>query len=115
MVLAIEPELPQVAADEDVLSRIIQNLVVNAVEHTPMDGRLTFRGFLGKEMLTVSLSDQGPGVDPAYREVIFEKFSRNPGPARTQPVHGPGAELLQAGGGGPRGPDLGPGRPRQGG
>ena len=78
VVLAIEPELPPVAADEDVLSRIIQNLVVNAVEHTPMDGRLTFRGFLGKEMLTVSLSDQGPGVDPAYREVIFEKFSRNP-------------------------------------
>ena len=78
VVLAIEPDLPRVEADEEVLSRIIQNLVVNAVDHTPMNGRLTFRGFLGKGLVTVSLADQGPGVDPAYREVIFEKFSRNP-------------------------------------
>ena len=78
VVLAIEPDLPLVKADENVLGRIIQNLVVNAVDHTPENGKLTFRGFWGRGKMTVSVSDQGPGVDPAHREVIFEKFSRNP-------------------------------------
>lgn len=78
VVLAIEPDLPEVEADEDILNRVIQNLVVNAVDHTPMNGRLAFRGFVGRGMMTVSISDRGPGVDPAYRKVIFDKFSRNP-------------------------------------
>ena len=75
VVLAIEPEFPKVMADGGILDRILQNLVVNAVEHTPSGGRLTFRALSGPGRAEFSLADRGPGIAPAQRDSIFDKFS----------------------------------------
>lgn len=79
VVLAIEPEFPKIKADRDILARILQNLVVNAVEHTPPGGRLTFGARVRSGRAEISLADQGPGIEPARRESIFEKYNSSQG------------------------------------
>jgi signal transduction histidine kinase len=64
----------QVAGDRAQLPRAIHNLADNAVRHA--SHTVTFT--LHEEVATVVLvvSDDGPGVPPAERERIFERFAR---------------------------------------
>lgn len=66
------------AVDPGVLGIALQNLVANAVEHSPAGGRITvsLRQLDGEAVLTVE--DEGPGIDEASLSRVFERFySRN--------------------------------------
>lgn len=66
------------AVDPGVLGIALQNLVANAVEHSPAGGRITvsLRQLDGAAVLTVE--DEGPGIDEASLSRVFERFySRN--------------------------------------
>jgi len=71
--------LPQhpctVLGDRDRLIQVLVNLLANAVKFTPPDtGRVRIR-LLGDEMrCRVSVTDNGPGIAPAERQYIFERF-----------------------------------------
>ncbi|HYC01775.1 MAG TPA: HAMP domain-containing sensor histidine kinase [Azospirillaceae bacterium] len=74
----IEPGLV-VRAGEDLLETVIENIVDNAISFSPRDGmlRVTLRRDQGRSVLVVE--DEGPGVDPASLERIFERyFSQRP-------------------------------------
>lgn len=63
--------------DEDRLRQVLQNLLGNALRHTPPDTpvSVTARALPdGTAQLTVT--DQGPGMPPATAERIFERFYR---------------------------------------
>jgi signal transduction histidine kinase len=62
--------------DSTVLRRVMDNLIANAIEHSPKDGRVTVAVTLCDEGVEIAVSDQGPGVPPEFRERIFEKFQR---------------------------------------
>jgi signal transduction histidine kinase len=62
--------------DSTVLRRVMDNLIANAIEHSPKDGRVTVSVTLCDEGVEIAVSDQGPGVPPEFRERIFEKFQR---------------------------------------
>jgi signal transduction histidine kinase len=62
--------------DSTVLRRVMDNLISNAIEHSPKDGRVTVSVTLCDEGVEIAVSDQGPGVPPEFRERIFEKFQR---------------------------------------
>jgi signal transduction histidine kinase len=68
-------ELLPVFGDPALLRRVIDNLVHNAVEHTPAGGRilLSVRAE-GPDRVLVEVSDSGPGVPPEAREHLFLKF-----------------------------------------
>jgi signal transduction histidine kinase len=71
--------LPTVMADQNLLERILTNLVDNAVKHTPLGGLVTVAAEAqGAEML-VSVTDTGPGIPPEERERIFERFAQTTG------------------------------------
>jgi NtrC-family two-component system sensor histidine kinase KinB len=71
--------LPKIKADAEKLSRVLINMVDNAMKFTPEGGLISVSAEpLSEEMLVVRVSDTGPGIPAEYREQIFERFSRVP-------------------------------------
>jgi signal transduction histidine kinase len=73
--LVVDAEAPAtVLGAPDELHRLVLNLMQNAVEHTPAGTRVeaSVRRERGDVLLTVA--DDGPGIDPAIRDRLFERF-----------------------------------------
>lgn len=66
-------------ADPDRLQRALSNVLKNAVEHSPRGGCVTASLATDGEQARFLVADRGPGIDPAYRERVFERFHRGPG------------------------------------
>jgi two-component system, OmpR family, sensor histidine kinase TctE len=62
------------------LREMIANLVDNAIAHAPQGGAVAVRVSPGLGA-TVEVEDNGPGIAPAEREKVFERFYRAPGAA----------------------------------
>jgi len=56
------------------IARAIDNLVLNAVRHTPAGGHVTLLARRFRDMLRIEVADDGPGVPAGDRERIFEPF-----------------------------------------
>ena len=65
---------PPVLGDPALLRRVLDNLVHNAVEHTPSGGRIAITVRSQGASVLVEVSDSGPGVPPEAREHLFLKF-----------------------------------------
>ncbi|MEX1046809.1 MAG: ATP-binding protein [Actinomycetota bacterium] len=66
-----------VALDSSRVERIVENLLRNAVAHTPPRTPIWVRALASESGgLTISVEDSGPGVPENLREVIFEPFHR---------------------------------------
>jgi signal transduction histidine kinase len=74
----VPPTLPPAWADADLIERVLQNLVGNAIKFTPSGGvvRVTARVGEGDPLpvLLVSVSDTGPGIPSEIRGQLFQKF-----------------------------------------
>jgi signal transduction histidine kinase len=68
----IEPCAVLVRHDD--LRRVVRNLLDNAVRHAATSVRVTARGL--DEGAVVSVTDDGPGIAPADRDRVFERFTR---------------------------------------
>ncbi|MFL5396920.1 MAG: ATP-binding protein [Myxococcales bacterium] len=73
-----EPVLP-VLVDQDRIGLVFENLISNAIRHSPKGGKIEVRVAPDHEKVRFEVRDQGPGVPPEYRHRIFEKFFRVPG------------------------------------
>lgn len=90
----IEPELqlgqaPPVNADPVLLRRVIENLVLNAIDAMPEGGKLTFRTSKDDKFAIFELADTGKGLTPEECERIFT-------PYYTTKQHGTGLGLAIA-------------------
>ena len=65
---------PPVLGDPGLLRRVLDNLVHNAVEHTPKGGHIRIAVRREAAGVIVEVSDSGPGVPPEAREQLFLKF-----------------------------------------
>ena len=86
---ALELELPErvptLRADADRLTQVLLNLLSNAAKFVPAEGgRVQLRLQVLPQALQVEVQDNGPGVPPAQRALIFEKF-RQGGDALNRP------------------------------
>lgn len=79
---AIPADLPFVPADAVLLHHILVNLLDNALRHARARVVIAARAEGGRVALAVE--DDGPGVPPAERTRIFERFARIEGGDRTQ-------------------------------
>lgn len=76
----VSVKLPSVMADDDMIRRVLTNLLENAVKFTPIGGKIEVGAHQEGEWLHVWVLDTGPGVPASDHERIFEKFTRlNPG------------------------------------
>jgi two-component system sensor histidine kinase KdpD len=72
----LEPALPLVRCDALLLAQLLENLVDNALKYSdaPAPVEVTVRRQAG--FIVFAVRDRGPGVEPAWRERIFEVFQR---------------------------------------
>ncbi len=73
---AVQPGLPPISADAGMLSRVIVNLIENAVKYTPGEGTVTIAAHQENDMALVSIIDAGPGIPEEARARVFDKFTR---------------------------------------
>ncbi len=65
-----------VRCDRDIVRRVFANLIGNALKFTPAAGRIVVAAGVSNGDLRFTVSDTGPGIDPAYHNKIFEKFGQ---------------------------------------
>ncbi|HXJ63767.1 MAG TPA: HAMP domain-containing sensor histidine kinase [Actinomycetota bacterium] len=58
------------------LVRVLQNLVQNAIRHTPADGSVRIEATRGDGMLRLAVEDSGEGIAPESVSLVFEPFWR---------------------------------------
>jgi signal transduction histidine kinase len=74
------------------VERIVENLLTNAVKHTPGDSRIWVRVERTDDGALIAIEDDGPGIPPELRERIFEPFTQ--GPTAAQGGAGVGLALV---------------------
>jgi signal transduction histidine kinase len=63
-------------ADPDLIRRVVENLLDNAIRYTPSGGRVSLALVDLGEALCVSVADGGPGIPEEERARIFEKYAQ---------------------------------------
>lgn len=66
----------QVGGDALLLREALVNLIHNAIEYAPPGGRVTVRTGLREGRPVLEVEDDGPGIPPAERAQVFERFYR---------------------------------------
>jgi len=72
----VPPEPVPLTCDADVIRRVLENLISNAVKFTPSDGTIRVKVQPNAVDVTISVSDDGPGIPPDQHGQIFEKFGQ---------------------------------------
>ena len=80
-------------ADRDRVTQALRNLLRNATEHTQPGGRIELGAApAGAGRVRIWVDDDGPGIAPAERERVFDRFHRAD-PARARTAGGTGLGL----------------------
>lgn len=72
--LAAEMTAPNVRADRDLLRRVLENLVDNAIRHAPEGSKIRLEGSRTGHVTELRVADAGGGIPSDQRERIFERF-----------------------------------------
>jgi signal transduction histidine kinase len=70
----VDPQADQVVADPDRIEQAIENLVGNALRHTPSGGTISLRARQADGVATLTVSDSGGGIAPEHLPHVFERF-----------------------------------------
>jgi signal transduction histidine kinase len=64
-------------ADADLIYRVLQNLLTNAINHTPEGGRVEISAKAGAQGgVVLTVKDNGEGIPERSRSLIFKKFTQ---------------------------------------
>jgi two-component system sensor histidine kinase QseC len=91
--LLIEPDLPSLSGNADMLSMLLSNLVDNAIRYTPRGGHIDVALSHYLFGLVLEVSDDGPGIPVSQRDKVFERFYRIA--SQDQPGTGLGLAICQ--------------------
>jgi signal transduction histidine kinase len=91
--ITLECEDVLVAVDHTQAERIIENLVINALTHTPPDSPVWVRTSAKDDGVLLIVEDSGPGVPAELRAAIFEPF-KQAGISKHAPGVGIGLSLV---------------------
>lgn len=74
--VALPADLPLVRVDATLIEQVLANLLENAAKYTPPGTSIALRARRERDMLLVSVEDEGPGLPPGEPESLFAKFQR---------------------------------------
>jgi signal transduction histidine kinase len=83
-----------IIGDPDALKQVLLILSDNALKHTPPEAGLTLSSAEVGEHVTLSVADNGPGIDPVRLPHIFDRFYRGDD-SRTGPGTGLGLAIAK--------------------
>jgi two-component system, OmpR family, sensor histidine kinase BaeS len=74
--LEADPDLPPVKVDPERLNQVFDNLIGNALRHTPTGGEIRLSARSAEGQVLFQVSDTGDGIDPEDLPNIFNRFYR---------------------------------------
>lgn len=72
--LVVEVAPRTIQGDHELLRRVLENLVDNAIRHAPAESHVLIAGIDRGADIELRVADTGPGVPPELRERVFERF-----------------------------------------
>jgi len=73
-VIDLQSPLPRLNADQAQLERVLDNLIDNALRHTPIGGQIRLQARRHGERVIISVEDNGEGIAYSQQGRIFEPF-----------------------------------------
>lgn len=73
------------SADLDLFRRAVSNLLANALRYTPRGGQIVLEAAESADALRVTVANQGPRIEAAHLERIFDRFYRADPSRSSQP------------------------------
>ncbi len=70
----VDPGLPSVQIDVNLIQRVLENLIGNALKFTPEDGVIELSARADGDGIRISVHDSGSGFPPEMQDHLFEKF-----------------------------------------
>jgi PAS domain S-box-containing protein len=86
--VSIDMQPTTLSVDPAHVERIVENLLANAIKHTPSGTRIVVRTDRTPSGVVLVVEDDGPGVPPELRDAIFEPFTQG-----VTPSHAPGTGI----------------------
>ena len=74
-----EKDLPEINADEDKTTWILNNFLTNAIKYSYTNSSIEVKAIQQNGKVIFSVKDYGPGIDAPYISRIFEKYFQVPG------------------------------------
>jgi signal transduction histidine kinase len=62
-----------IVCDAEMVRRLLQNLIDNAISHSPPGGRVTLEIRTFADYFELRVADEGPGIPAELRETVFER------------------------------------------
>lgn len=70
----LDPLLPRIMADEDMLHQALVNVLMNAMQATPSGGKVTVTTRWAGDSVEIAIADTGGGIAPDQIEHVFRPF-----------------------------------------
>jgi len=75
---SVPDTLPSIWVDNEIIGRVLQNLLGNAIKFTPPGGKIEMTArppeTTASTLLWVAVSNSGPGIPPEIQDRLFQKF-----------------------------------------
>ncbi len=75
VVIDIDPDFPELLLDHTLMEQVLFNLLDNAAKFAPVDSNIAIAAKLGSGV-TITVSDEGPGIPAGDLDHVFDKFYR---------------------------------------
>lgn len=69
-------QLPEATLDPLRIRQVLFNLLTNALRHTPPGGEVILTGVSSADMMSISVQDNGEGLEAAQLTAVFNRFYR---------------------------------------
>ena len=70
------PSVPEVNVDPDRMAQVLDNLLDNALRHTPANGHIALSARSSSAGVRIAVRDSGPGIPPEDVERVFDRLYR---------------------------------------
>lgn len=95
IIVMIEPDLPQIPINYDSITRVVMNLLTNAIKYSPKGKKVKIKVEKVKEYLEISVEDEGIGISEENQKKVFDRFFRVENKTHTVKGTGLGLHLVK--------------------